>query len=81
VLVQIPGRALRVNVGVLRHLVAQSEPFRCGPSASSRTVAGESQSWIAARSSVSRVPATGRSRPGSRSCCPIPSRASLLLTI
>jgi CRP-like cAMP-binding protein len=28
VLVQIPGRACRVSVGVLRHLVAESEPFR-----------------------------------------------------
>ena len=28
VLVQIPGRACRVNVTVLRHLVAESEPFR-----------------------------------------------------
>jgi CRP-like cAMP-binding protein len=28
VLVQIPGRACRVNVGVLRQLVAESEPFR-----------------------------------------------------
>jgi CRP-like cAMP-binding protein len=28
VLVQIPGRARRVSVGVLRHLVAESEPFR-----------------------------------------------------
>ena len=28
VLVQIPGRACRVRVSVLRHLVAESEPFR-----------------------------------------------------
>ena len=28
VLVQIPGRACRVNVNTLRHLVAESEPFR-----------------------------------------------------